>query len=420
MAFADNYFGRFKSGPKIFNIDPCPKTGIIVVIPCYNDSFIFETLKSLDTATPNFAKTEVIVIVNSGEKTSSEIVNINREIFQQLKLNQSTKVYKNFDLLVHNIENVSTKIAGVGNARKIGMDEAVRRFNALDNSDGIIVSLDADCLVSENYFARINQYFQQNPKSGACTMQFAHDFDENKYEKDVISACKCYEIYLRYFRLSLELSGFPYPTQTIGSCFAVKAGAYTKVGGMSQRQGGEDFYFLHKLALMTKIGTINEKLVFPSPRISDRVPFGTGPAVRKIIGDNSYKVYNFGLFEILKQCYAGFDSLFIANSDNNFDQIIPEDIIIYAGYENLQATITECRQNTNNLIAFRKRMFSNFDAFFAIRFLNSFDKNSKYPPEDVLISANKFLLSQNINLNEINQDSVYEVIVSTDGVTGCD
>ncbi len=418
MVFADNYFGRFKSGPKIFNLDPCPKTGIIVVIPCYNDIFIFETLKSLDSATQSFAKTEVIVIVNSGENTAPEIEKTNREIHQQLVLDKTTGIYKNFDLLVHLVENVPKKIAGVGHARKTGMDEAVRRFNSIENADGIIVSLDADCLVSQNYFISIEKYFRNNLKSGACTIQFRHDFNENKYDEDVISACKLYEIYLRYFRLSLDFSGFPYPLHTIGSCFAVKAISYLKTGGMSQRQGGEDFYFLHKLAPMTNVGTINEILVFPSPRISDRVPFGTGPAVNKIISEGNYKVYNFAIFEILKQFYSNFDSLYIANSKNNLNQIIPEDIIVYTDSETLLATITECRQNTNNPAAFRKRMFSKFDAFFAIRFLNSFDEHSKYPPEDVLISANKFLLSQNINLNEINQDSVYEVIVSADGVTG--
>jgi hypothetical protein len=414
MTFAKNYFGRFKSGPKIFNIDPCPKTGIIVVIPCYNDIFIFETLKSLDSATPAEVKVEVIVIVNSGENTGDEIVTINRQIHQQLVLNKTADVYKTFDLLVHLAENVPTKVAGVGHARKTGMDEAVRRFNTIENADGIIVSLDADCLVSTNYFVSIEKYFRNNQKSGACTIQFRHDFDENKYDKDVISACQLYEIYLRYFRLSLSFSGFPYPLHTIGSCFCVKAESYIKAGGMSQRQGGEDFYFLHKLAPMTNVGTINETLVFPSPRISDRVPFGTGPAVNKIISEGNYKVYNFALFKILKQFYSGFDSLYIANSENILAQIIPEEIFVYADTENLQAIIIECRQNTNKPTAFRKRMFSKFDAFFAIRFLNSFDEQSKYPPEDVLMSANKFLLSQSTILSEINIKTIYTAILDSD------
>ena len=34
---------------------------------------------------------------------------------------------------------------GVGLARKTGMDEAVRRFNAINNPEGIILNLDADC-----------------------------------------------------------------------------------------------------------------------------------------------------------------------------------------------------------------------------------------------------------------------------------
>jgi hypothetical protein len=47
MSFANKYFSRYKTYPKIFENNPCPQTGIIVIIPCYDDEFIFETLKSL-------------------------------------------------------------------------------------------------------------------------------------------------------------------------------------------------------------------------------------------------------------------------------------------------------------------------------------------------------------------------------------
>ena len=41
---------------------------------------------------------------------------------------------------------------GVGLARKTGMDEAVRRFDIINNPEGVILSLDADCTVEHNYF----------------------------------------------------------------------------------------------------------------------------------------------------------------------------------------------------------------------------------------------------------------------------
>ena len=41
--------------------------------------------------------------------------------------------------------------AGVGLARKIGMDTALRVFDYSIDSKKIIISLDADCLAEENY-----------------------------------------------------------------------------------------------------------------------------------------------------------------------------------------------------------------------------------------------------------------------------
>ena len=74
MSFANKYFSRYKTYPKIFENNPCPQTGIIVIIPCYDDEFIFETLKSLEKAQKPICKIEIIVIVNSGEKTPKHIV----------------------------------------------------------------------------------------------------------------------------------------------------------------------------------------------------------------------------------------------------------------------------------------------------------------------------------------------------------
>jgi hypothetical protein len=389
MSFADNYFSRFKSLPKIFNNNPCPDTGIIVVIPCFDDEFIFQTLESLDNANPPKYKAEVIVILNSGENSPLKSVESNRSIFKKLQQKQNSSFYKNFNVLPYLIENTPKKIAGVGFARKTGMDEAVRRFNSIKKDYGIIVSLDADCKLDKNYFDEIFEYYKWNPNSGACTIQFKHDFNQNIYSEEVISACVLYEIYLRYFRLALKLCGFPYPLHTIGSCFSVKAESYIKAGGMSNRQGGEDFYFLHKLALMTQIGVINKVLVFPSPRISDRVPFGTGPAVNKIIKENKYNVYNFKLFEILKTFYGNCDNFYFQTTD--IKSLVPKEIVEFIGMDKIVSLISDCLKNTNNLQSFKKRFYSKFDAFFIIKFLNSFDADNKLPPVNIIAAASQLL-----------------------------
>lgn len=377
MSFSEYYFSRYPSLPAFFKDVPENNLGIIVVVPCYNDDFVFRTLSSLENTESSEWAIEVIVVVNSGENTAEEIVAKNKTIFEKLKKQRETAYYKRFKLLPIYIENVPRKTAGVGNARKIGMDEAINRFSLINNPTGIIASLDADCLVDKSYFKKIEICVKENPKKEGFVFQFQHDFDAKQYFENEIEACRLYEMYLRYYKLALAISGFPHCFHTIGSCFAVTASAYTKIGGMSRRQGGEDFYFLHKLAQMTIVDEISELLVFPSPRISERVPFGTGPTVKNIIRTGDYHVYNFELFLVLKRFFDCFETL--SKAENIELNAIPEEIINFAGKEDLLKLFSECKHNAkpgNNL---KKRLFSKFDAFFVVKFLNSFNNDSHYP-----------------------------------------
>lgn len=394
MNFATNYFKRFNSSPKIFPDNPRSNTGIIVVIPCYNDPFIFKTLESLDSAIVPKCKVEVIVIVNSSETTPLDIVEVNRNVYSELCSKENSNCFNSFKLYSHIIENVPKKIAGVGNARKLGMDEAVRRFDSIEARNGIIVSLDADTLVSQDYFVSIEKSMNSNLKAVGATFQFQHDFSSELYSEDEIYACRLYEIYLRYFRLALKGIGFPNSFHTIGSCFGVRAEAYTKVGGMSRRQGGEDFYFLQKLAQVGKIFELNEVLVYPAPRMSDRVPFGTGPAVAGIISTGEYKVYNYKLFRILEEFFKCLPQLYTL-SDSKYLFIIPYAVMDFVDKEKLNQVIVECKSNTKDINGFVKRMMTNFDAFWIIKFLNSFNDNSSFPELDVVEAAN-LLLKENV------------------------
>ena len=368
------YFSRYKTYPKIFNEEVNTKTDAIVVIPCYDDDFIFNTLNSLNNAITENYIIEVIVIVNSGENTNSRIKQNNRDIFKKLKGLEQNYQYR---LLSANFENLPSKTAGVGLARKIGMDEAVRRYAEINNPYGIIISLDADCLVDKSYFLHIISKFGNDKHSGAATFNFEHNFDTQIFSTEEIEACKLYEAYLRYFRLALKSTGFPHTFYTIGSCFAVKALSYTKVGGMPQQQGGEDFYFLHKIAKMTNILEIDIPIVFPAPRVSDRVPFGTGPAVKKIISQKEYKLYNRNLFLLLKTFYQQIDDIYISNTSAT--QQIPVEILNFIGKNKFETIINECKENSKTLETFKKRFISKFDAFWIIKFLNSFNNSEDYP-----------------------------------------
>ena len=384
MNFAESYYKRYSVAPKIFNGNPRSDTGIIVVIPCYDDEFIFTTLRSLDSADRPPCSVEVIVVVNSADDTDVAVVEKNRRIYASLCEKKDS--YRNFALLPYIIEGVPHKIAGVGNARKVGMDEAVWRFSAIENPRGVIVSLDADCLVAEDYFTEIySRFYCAKDHPNACTLQFQHNFDEKLYFKQEIDACRRYEMYLRYFRLAQKVAGIPQCLHTIGSCLAVTAETYARMGGMARRQAGEDFYFLQKLALQSKVASVDKPIVFPSPSVSERVPFGTGRSVKKIIETGSCKVYNFGLFLLLKDFYSAFPSLY------DGDSAVPSEIIEFVGEQKFKVLVDECRQNTSDCKSFVKRMFAKFDVFFMIRFLNGFDESIIYPPEEIEVAVVKLL-----------------------------
>lgn len=387
MQFATSYFNRYKSLPAFYPEPPDENVEILLFIPCYDDEFIFETLDSLNKANPIESKLEVIVIVNSGEKTPSAIVEKNRIIFAQLQEYADCRYYEKFHLLPIRIEGTVKKKAGVGFARKVGMDEAVRRFAAIQKPHGLIVSMDADTLVAPNYLQVVEQA-AKNDSSSCFTFQFRHDFDPKRYPDEVIHACKQYETYLRYYRLALKAANYPFAIHTIGSCFAVRAEMYTKLGGMPIRQAGEDFYFLQKAAKMQPVLELKEQIVFPSPRISRRVPFGTGTAVENIIAEGYYPVYNFELFKILKSFY----DLFPALEKNDVIDKIPIEVMHFIGLDDFNTVLLECRKYSASSKAFVKRMYDRFDAFFIIKFLNSFDKNSAFPPVDIK-EAGKALLS---------------------------
>jgi len=114
----------------------------------------------------------------------------------------------------------------------------------------------------------------------------------------------CYEIFLRYWVLGLQYAQSPWAFHSIGSTMVTTTEAYVGVRGMNRRSSGEDFYFLQKLAKYSGIHSIRETRVFPSARLSDRVPFGTGKRIRRFLsGDpqREYLLYDPRIFGIIRR-----------------------------------------------------------------------------------------------------------------------
>jgi len=168
---------------------------------------------------------------------------------------------------------------GVGLARKIGNDAALRLHVEGRLASPWLHNTDADTLLTPDYFEQTARL--DAAKTGAAIYFYEHRFEA---DPDLALAGRLYEISLRYYVLGLAWAGSPYAYQSMGSCLAIPAGSYAQVRGFPKKNAAEDFYVLDKLA---KVGAIERLAGAPlslEGRPSDRVPFGTGRALRDLTG----------------------------------------------------------------------------------------------------------------------------------------
>ncbi|GHT61003.1 hypothetical protein AGMMS50239_11010 [Bacteroidia bacterium] len=344
---------------------------MIIVIPCYKEPDVIRTVQSLfDCERGNFP-VEIILLINSYQIDSKEVIEINQKSYREVSGFASANNTGNFFLTPVWVENLPGHQTGAGLPRKLGMDEAIRHFHG--DKSGILVSLDADCLVEKNYLIEIYWHFKEYGLNSA-TIAFHHPV-ENLDEADPLrQATVQYEMYLHYYRSALEYCGYPYPYFTIGSAFAVTAETYTKAGGMGKQQSGEDFYFLQKVFPLGKTQFIDTTCVYPAARTSDRVPFGTGPALQKMLNENTTvkMTYRFEAFKSLKMLFDHLDSLFKqpAGIIETFTKNLPEYLSLFLQEDGFTEKMAEINQHTATLPNFRKRFFNYFNAFKIVKYLN--------------------------------------------------
>ncbi len=342
---------------------------LIVVIPAYLEKdYIFDCLNSLYGSSKRVKEMiSVIIVVNASERSSSEVIREQEELFRSLVLYAGSNSGQNIRIIPVKEFNVRKKHAGVGSARKLGMDQVVYHFHKNGIHDGIIVSLDADTTVAGNYFEEILKYFSRKKASG-CSICFEHPLtgDEGK-------AAASYELYLRYYKQILGYTGFPYAFHTVGSAFALRASAYVMAGGMPRKQAGEDFYLIQKVVQMGGYGELNTTCVYPSPRPSDRVPFGTGPVVKKLIsGEPVLKTYAPESFYALKELFDKRDALYrLTNSEyDRFLDGLEEPLKLFMKKDGFIKELEHLNENCSSVKVFDKRFFELFNAFKVVKYLN--------------------------------------------------
>lgn len=374
------YLERYAFSKQYLDYHPKVDTGIIVVLPCHNEPDLISALDALNNC-KSPCRVEVIVVINASENASEEIKQQNIKTYQNALTWLTSNQTGNFSFHFILENELPKKHAGVGLARKIGMDEAVRMFESVDKHDGVILCFDADCQCEPNLLSEVFEYFQNNPASPGCSINFEHPLN-GSLDDQVYKGITYYELHLRYYVDALKYAGFPYAYHTIGSSMAVRTSAYQKQGGMNRRKAGEDFYFLHKVIPLGHFGEINSTTVYPSPRASDRVPFGTGRAVGEWLAgeQEEYQTYHHQIFEDLKEFMIQVDSYFQIDEKHLKNLIIdlPASISDFIVSLNFEIKLKEIQRQSTNLQSFRKRFFQWFDGFRVLKYVH-FARDNFYP-----------------------------------------
>ncbi|MDA3886050.1 MAG: glycosyltransferase family 2 protein [Candidatus Delongbacteria bacterium] len=211
------------------------------------------------------------------------------------------------------------KKKGVGFARQV-LFEAIEKQAA---DEDIVISLDADTRIPKDYILSITKTFKKNRKALLLTNPYYHELSG---EESIDRAILHYELYMRYYMLNLLKIGSVYSFAALGSAIAFKISGYRKINGITPKEAGEDYYFVNRMKKAGNIIISNTEVVKPSPRASDRVPFGTGPAVIKGISGNweSYPFYDVEAFQRIGKTYTLFPELFKSNIETPIDEFIQD------------------------------------------------------------------------------------------------
>jgi hypothetical protein len=295
-----------------------------LTIPVYNEfhTFIESLIAKLNDNV--WSNTLIILVINQPDTDANTIKNqalwstLTRLNFEPSMLDAS----KSYFLTLNHMQSCSSIVAldyftenrrlprkkGVGLARKIGCDLACQLVHQKILRTAWLHTSDADTQLPDDYF------YQTTSSSSKEISAAVYDFTHTGEENSVTHATALYERLLHYYVEGLRFANSVYAYHTLGSCMAINTLSYVLVRGFTKRAGGEDFYCLNKLAKIGEIKQLKGDKLIISARNSNRVPFGTGPAVEKILKNSdsiaTLITYNPIVFWLLKNLLLSFEDLF--------------------------------------------------------------------------------------------------------------
>lgn len=374
----------------------------IIVVPSIAESDNLPALiKSLEKNDKlQLHSTLLLIVVNNAVSSSNEVKEDNKKTLKFLR-KLKTKLNLSFIDACSPGKEMDDKNAGVGLARKIGMDLALTKFDYLSLNKNIMICTDADCTVDSNFLIEIADDFNRNNYEAAA-VNFAHNISGNDSETKAII---CYEIFLRYYVIGLSFAKSEYSFHTIGSTMICTPEAYVKVEGMNKYKAAEDFYFLEKLAKIYPIGEIKTTFVHPSKRASWRVPFGTGQSIERYLSNkrNEYQLYDPKSFVILKNWLEIYfdQSLLDQQSLIKISRNIHPALHLFLNEQGFEKFIHRVLLNNKNALEIDKQKYYWFDAFRTLKLIH-YLRDIIYPNINMFDAIDELLKLMNIE-NKISR-----------------
>jgi hypothetical protein len=357
---------EFLQHPLQYHYDYC------LVIPAYReDAGLLLRFEELARGQPGLL---VILVLNQPDSDESADANsaLRKELSRVREIQRHTsgslrQLAADSHLLVIERKTPLAAKQGVGLARKIGCDIAL----ALQ-ADGRLRSrwlhnTDADAILADDYFQAAEQYSSEV----AITHPFIHTLPE---DKPLAVAIYLYELRLHYYVYGLRYATSPYDFHTLGSCISVDGASYAGVRGFPRRNAAEDFYLLNKIAKLGQVARPTTPLITLSGRASDRVPFGTGPAVAELSRASdplqSKLYYHPDCFRLLRALLGNLHELF---KGSELDALpgLPPAAVVALKQQGIERALSHCREHGADLASWEKHFHQWFDGFRTLKFIHA-------------------------------------------------
>lgn len=325
----------------------------VLTVPCYDEppEGVGDLLGRLD------ASALVILVINAPSDADTEARHRTEASWRALggvddEPFHFSRWRQQLDLLAVNRaapDRLIPRRQGVGLARKIAADMACALIAAERITSPWIHMTDADAELPADYFAHM-------PARPGCAL---HPY-RHEAPPELADAMRLYELHLRYYVNRLRWAGSPYAFHTIGSTVSIHADTYVKVRGVPKRNAGEDFHLLNKAAKVAPIHRLSHPEICLRARLSTRVPFGTGPALSRMTGDDRPLSYAPESFSRLAEVVAHIDRA--APLSNESAALLEE-----LGYRSFR---TQAQRQHRRPETLRKATHEWFDGLRTLRFIH--------------------------------------------------